>query len=178
MKNNLKKIAVIGAESTGKSELCKALALHFDSYWCPEYAREYLQENGKNYSLQDLQKIAEGQIKLEEKYIAQSLSQQKEFLFIDTEMYNLKVWYEYVFNQCPFFILEEIVHRKYDYYLFTNIDLPWQKDDLREYPDLEIRQQLFHTYQDILINQNTGWHLVSGQGEERVKRAIAVIEKV
>ena len=38
----LKKIVVIGPESTGKSSLCKLLAEHYNTLWCPEYAREYL----------------------------------------------------------------------------------------------------------------------------------------
>ena len=40
-KNNLKKIAIIGAESTGKSWLCERLAKYFNTIWVPEYARKY-----------------------------------------------------------------------------------------------------------------------------------------
>ena len=36
----VKKVVVIGPESTGKSSLCAMLATHFSSSWCPEYARE------------------------------------------------------------------------------------------------------------------------------------------
>ena len=43
----LKKVVVIGPESTGKSSLCAKLAAHFESIWCPEFAREYLTKNGK-----------------------------------------------------------------------------------------------------------------------------------
>ena len=172
MKNRLKKIAVIGPESTGKSALCKALALHFNCYWCPEYARAYLLKNGKEYNFDTLQTIAEGQLKQEDDFVLQSIRHDKEFLFIDTEMYIMKVWYEYVFNKCPFFVLDQIASRQYDYYLLTNTDLPWEEDELREYPDHESREQLFHTYKDLLIHQNTGWHIVSGKGNERLQNAI------
>ncbi len=172
----MRKIAVIGPESTGKSKLCAALAVHYNSYWCPEYARQYLLTNGKAYTYDTLQIIAEGQLQLEDKYIQQSLTENKPFLFIDTEMYIMKVWYEYAYNRCPYFVLEEIVKRKYDFYLLTNTDLPWEKDELREYPDPESRQQLFHNYRDILISQNTDWALVSGVGEERMKNAVVAIE--
>lgn len=57
--NSIKKIVVIGPESTGKSTLCEQLAAHFNTAWCPEYARAYLNENGKEYSYNDLLKIAE-----------------------------------------------------------------------------------------------------------------------
>ncbi|MBL7752590.1 MAG: ATP-binding protein, partial [Chitinophagaceae bacterium] len=38
-KNTIKKIVIIGPESTGKSTLCRQLAAHFNTLWCPEYAR-------------------------------------------------------------------------------------------------------------------------------------------
>lgn len=172
MKNNLLKVAVIGPESTGKSKLCAELAAHYNSYWCPEFARSYLLENGKEYTFDTLHTIAVGQLKQEDNYIAKSIAENKTVLFIDTEMYIMKVWYEYAFNRCPYFVLEEIVRRKYDFYLLANTDLPWEKDKLREYPDPESRQQLFHNYRDILINQNTDWALVSGTGNERLQNAI------
>lgn len=174
----MRKIAVIGPESTGKSALCKALALHFNCLWCPEYAREYLLENGKEYTFDTLQIIAGGQLRKEDKYVQQSIAANKQFLFIDTDMYIMKVWYEYAFNRCPFFVLEEIIKRQYDYYLLTSTDLPWEADELREYPDLASREKLFHTYKDILIHQNTDWHIVSGLGEERVQNAIVALEHV
>src|SRR5689334_8109792 len=65
-------------------------------------------------------------------------------LFIDTDMYVMKVWCEFVFGNCHRFILEQIVERKYDLYLLCNVDLPWVKDELREYPDLENRSKLYH----------------------------------
>jgi len=63
----INKIVVVGPESTGKSTLCRQLASHYQSMWCPEYAREYLLKNGTNYSYEDLLDIAKGQIALEEK---------------------------------------------------------------------------------------------------------------
>ena len=45
----IKKIVAVGPESTGKSMLCEQLAKHFNTIWCPEYARAYLTENGIKY---------------------------------------------------------------------------------------------------------------------------------
>ena len=56
---SIKKIAIIGAESTGKTQLCQDLALHFNTHWVPEYAREYFNNSDiYNYSLNDLEQIA------------------------------------------------------------------------------------------------------------------------
>ena len=64
----LRKIVIIGPESTGKSTLCEGLAAHFQSDWVPEYAREYLLHHGKQYQFTDLMTIARGQLELEEKH--------------------------------------------------------------------------------------------------------------
>ena len=54
----------------GRSPLVKALyariAEHYNTFWCPEYAREYL-KNGMNYTYEDLLTIARAQVELEEK---------------------------------------------------------------------------------------------------------------
>lgn len=172
----IKKVVIIGPESTGKSSLSAALAAHYDTIWCREYAREYLLQNGTDYTFDTLLDIAKGQIQLEEIALKTVENEQKEFLFLDTDMYVMKVWCEYVFGQCHDFILEQINQRKYDFYLLANIDLPWTKDELREYPDEKPRQELFHIYKDILINQNVPWALVSGIGEEREQNAIRALD--
>ena len=169
----IKKIVIIGPESTGKSTLSKALAEHFQTLWCPEYAREYLLKNGTNYSAADLLTIAKGQLKLEDEFLQKIQGETKSsVLFVDTDMYVMKVWSEYVFGTCDFFILDTIIKRKYDGYLLCNIDLPWVKDELREYPDEKPRQELFAIYKDLLINQTVPWALISGANTERTATAI------
>jgi len=54
----VKKIVIIGPESTGKSTLCKSLADHYKTAWVKEYAREYLLNNGTAYSFENLLTIA------------------------------------------------------------------------------------------------------------------------
>lgn len=171
-----KKIAVIGPESTGKSTLCEMLAAHYHTLWCPEYAREYLLKHGKDYSFEDLIKIAKGQMELEVNFELEIRNSKSEILFLDTEMYVMKVWYEYVFNKCHHFILEEIAKRKYDLYLLCNTDLTWVSDELREYPDEKNRLELFHIYKDILVNQTTPWIEIKGNDEQRFKQAVLGID--
>jgi len=172
----LKKIAVIGPESTGKSTLCMQLANHFHTLYCPEFARDYLLEYGKKYTYEDLLTIAKGQIKLEEKYV-QKFKNKPGILFIDTEMYVMKVWSEFVFDKCDSWILRQIVNRKYDLYLLCNLDIPWIKDNLREYPDPATRKKLYSIYIDILINQPVPWVEIKGDYEERLNSAIETINR-
>jgi nicotinamide riboside kinase len=88
----------------------------------------------------------------------------------------MKVWCEFVFGECHRFILEQIIERKYDLYLFCNIDLPWVKDELREYPDLETRHKLYLIYKDIMINQSVPWVDISGGYDERLEKAISAVD--
>lgn len=176
----LKKIVIIGPESTGKSTLCEQLAAHYKTTWCPEYAREYLLQHGTDYSFENLLTIAQGQLALEETCSTQVLNSdgatKKPMLFIDTDMYVMKVWCEFVFEKCHQWILDQIVQRRYDLYLLCNTDLPWVKDELREYPDLENRQKLYHIYKDIMINQQTPWVNISGTSDQRFQLAKKAVD--
>jgi len=171
----VKKIVIIGPESTGKSTLCSQLAGHFKTSWVPEYAREYLERNGTNYTYEDLLIIAKGQVGLEDSIPATS-NPQPATLFIDTDMYVMKVWCEFAFGKCHSWILNQIAIRKYDLYLLCNVDLPWIADELREYPNIEIRKRLYHHYKDIMVNQPVPWVDISGGYEERLGKAMEAVE--
>jgi len=92
-------------------------------------------------------------------------------------MYVMKVWAEYVFNNCHNWILNRIAERKYDLYLLCDIDLPWIEDKLREYPDADIRKKLFFFYKELMASQSTPWHIISGNYEQRLQDAINAINE-
>jgi NadR type nicotinamide-nucleotide adenylyltransferase len=169
------KVVIIGPESTGKSTLSEQLANHYNTNWCPEYAREYLTKNGAGYTYDDLLTIAKGQIGLEDQYLKKTNCP---FLFIDTDMYVMKVWSEFVYGKCHQYILEQIAKRKYDLYLLCNIDLPWIPDELREYPDIERRKELYKIYKDLLASQPVPWIEITGNYENRLKKAIEAVDSL
>lgn len=169
----MKKIVVIGPESTGKSTLCEQLAEHYKTVWCPEFAREYLKGIGGNYSFTDLLNIAQGQLQLEELMLKRA---ENGIYFIDTDMYVMKVWCEVAFEQCHTWILKQIVLKQYDLYFLCDADLPWVKDELREYPDLIFRKKLVKMYKDILVNNHVPWVMIQGSYEQRLQTAVSVID--
>lgn len=191
----IKKFVIIGPESTGKSTLCSQLAEHYKTLWVPEYAREYLLKKGTDYAYDDLLIISKGQIKLEEtvsnellfinlkpaKYRTSDIvhhRSKKACLFIDTDMYVMKVWCEYVFNKCHNWILNRIAERGYDGYLLCNTDLDWVADALREYPDKTIREKLYYYYKDLMINQSVPWVNINGNYSERFEKAVNFIDNI
>lgn len=183
------KVVVLGPESTGKSTLCEQLATHYNTIWVKEYAREYLLKNGTEYTYENLFEIAEGQIRLEREAIEemtddsgqltgnpQPATRNPKLLFLDTDLHVIKVWSEFVFNKCDNRILTAISKADDDLYLLCNTDLPWVKDELREYPDLESREKLFQFYKQEMIEQKKPWAIISGNDEERLKMAIDVMD--
>ncbi len=182
----INKVVVIGPESTGKSTLCTLLAEHFITAWCPEYAREYLLAHGTNYTYDDLLTIAKGQLALEEEYKskatelwkARGKKTAKPLLFVDTDMHVMKVWCEFVFGKCHPFIVNKIAEETCNLYLLCNVDLPWVKDELREYPDLQTREKLYHIYKDILIHQPVRWIDIKGEYDQRIQTAVEAVNRL
>lgn len=162
----LKKIAIVGPESTGKSELSQQLARHFETEWVPEYARFYLDRLPGKYNREDLVNIAKGQIAWEDdkaKYASK-------YLFCDTNLIVIKVWSDHSFGETDPWILQELSNRKYDFYLLPDIDLPWRPDPQREHPTK--RKYFFKIYEDYLKDHDLPYSIVRGVEEDRLASAI------
>lgn len=168
----LKRIAITGPESTGKSSLAKELAEHFQCGWVPEFAREYLRKAGKAYKYADILSIAKGQKKLEEK-LAKDASG---FLFCDTELTVTKIWCEFKYGKVHPWITENLDKQNYSHYLLMDIDLPWQPDPLREHP--EKRKELFELYVAELQSRKRPFEIVSGNGKQRFNHAIEIMNQL
>jgi NadR type nicotinamide-nucleotide adenylyltransferase len=170
----MKKIVVIGGESTGKSTLCKLLADYYHTQWVPEYAREFIENLKREYNQGDLFTIAKGQIELENKLSNQSNS----FLFCDTNLYVIKVWSEHKYNACDIQILNLIAKQSYDAYLLLSPDIPWSDDPLREHPDEKDRNYFFNIYKEIVESSKLPFVIIKGNENERLKAAIEFVQKL
>lgn len=166
----VKRIAVIGPESTGKSELCQQLARTYDTEWVPEFARFYLDRLSRSYRENDLLEIAKGQMAWEDDK-AQSAD---DFLFCDTNLIVIKVWSDHKYGHTASWIENELNDRAYDFYLLGNIDLTWRPDPQREHPKL--RTHFFNIYEQFLKDRNLPYGIVSGIEDARTKCAIDLIE--
>jgi NadR type nicotinamide-nucleotide adenylyltransferase len=164
----LKKIAIIGPESTGKSTLCKALSAHYQEPFVPEYGRTYLEENGIKYTYEDLLFISKGMVAIEDEKAKEATN----LLFCDTDLIMMKVWYEVRFGKCHPWVLEKIEAKPYDFYLICSPDLPWQEDPMRENP--HIREELFERYLKEVNNLHIPFHIV--KGEKRLQSAKKVLD--
>lgn len=165
MTNKIKRISLLGPESTGKTTLCQQLAEHFNTLWIPEYSREHVEQLHNPYTLEDIEFCTRTQLEQED----HSLSKANHFIFCDTELIVAKVWCEDVFNICPPWIEEEITKRKYDLYLLTYPDLPFVADRVRENPSR--RDYFYELYKGELEKRNFDYEIIRGSGSSRFEAA-------
>ncbi len=174
--NTIKKIVVVGPESSGKTTLCKALATHYETSWIPEYARTYLEEKGSNYTYEDLEKIAKGQLHAEDE-IKSHHTNSIEPVFLDTNLEVIKIWSHIVYGKCSHYVLNELSKRQYDFYLICKPDLNWTPDLLRENPEPENRWKHYHMFVDAILHSNTPFAIIYGKGDDRFERALNAVEE-
>ncbi len=169
--NKIKRIAIIGPESSGKSALSRALAMKYKTTWISEYAREYLSRLDRSYLESDIITIYKEQWELE----CSAINEAHKFLFIDTEFIIGKVWYEHVYNKPCTYFDNMIKQYPYDFYLLTFPDLPWEADPLRENPGKGL--YFFEWYKNILEEHNLPYSIVSGIGDDRLQCAVQAINQ-
>lgn len=183
MEENLKqkqstivKIALFGPESTGKTTLAKQLAVHYDTVWTPEFARDYLQhkwdKEQKICDINDMLPIAYGQVVLENKMLAVA----NKYLFCDTNLLLTKVFSDVYYNYCDPLLEKAAQEHQYDLFFLTNIDVPWEKDDLRDKP--EGRESVFEVFKQTLIANKKPFITISGDKDLRLNKAISIIEGI
>lgn len=171
---SLIKVAVLGAESTGKTTLCRDLAAHFGGSWVPEYMRTYLQakwdDEQRTCLWDDLLPIAQGQIDLENKLAQQALqtTQNRHYFFCDTSLFELMVYANWYYGDCPNAIVQAALGHHYDLVLLTEVDIPWVADDLRDSPYQ--REDISRRFANELTRHNKVFHYIGGDRDERVRQ--------
>jgi len=173
-KTNIIKIALFGPESTGKTTLAKQLAAYYNTEWVPEFARDYLQlkweENQQICTLEDMMPIAYGQVALEN----EKLKSAKKYLFCDTNLMVTKVFSEVYYGFCNPNLMDAAIEHEYDLFFLTDIDVPWEKDDIRDKP--EGRETVFSVFRQTLIESKKPFITLSGNKESRLEKAKAIVD--
>lgn len=171
MNKQIKKIAIVGPESTGKSTITQQLAKHYSTLWVPEYARYYCAALKEPCNLQDEINMFHGQLALEESILAIA---EQDIIFCDTTFITVKIWSDEVFGETPAIVLDALPVYHYDYYLLMDIDLPWEADPLRDFPDK--REHFMEVWHKELNALNARYTIVGGQ-EDRLANAITAVDK-
>ncbi|MBE8725458.1 DUF4301 family protein [Flavobacterium hungaricum] len=175
-KTTIIKIALFGPESTGKTTLAKQLAAYYETEWVPEFARNYLQEkweeNQHVCAAEDMMPIAYGQTALENEKLETAVK----YLFCDTNLMVTKVFSEMYYGFCDPLLHEAALKHEYDLFFLTDIDVPWEKDDIRDTPNG--RETVFSKFKQTLIDTNKPFVTLSGDKECRLAKAVSIIKNL
>ena len=167
----IKKIAIVGPESTGKSTMSAYLANHYNTVWVPEFAREYCEKLTEPPTWQDEVNMFYGQLALE----AEIVQKANKLLMCDTTFITVKIWSDYTFGRSPQEVLDELPVHPYDLYLLLDVDLPWEEDPLRDFPHL--REHFMQVWHRELQALNANYIVISGEGKVRYEAAIRAIDE-
>lgn len=165
-----KKIVITGPESTGKTTLARALAEHYKTVFLPEFAREYLEKNGPEYTFDDVVCMAKKQ---REKEVAFKC----ETMILDSNLLTYKIWFDEKFDKQIDWIEDELVKDKNSIYILSYIDFPWEFDPLRENPDYNDRLRLLKKHINFFEQNDSTFIVVSGSIQDRIKKSIEFIDQ-
>lgn len=169
----LRKVALVGPESVGKSTLAKKLANEFGTIYVPEYGRTYTSIYGMNLTDSDFEWIARGHRASEEAIWPMA----KGIVFIDSECAVTKMWAELLLGHTPALIDQYCQDAdRYDLYLLLPPDQEWTQDGTRVQGDQAVRDEFYQGLKDILKERNT--IELYGSWDEKLSRAIRAGQKL
>jgi NadR type nicotinamide-nucleotide adenylyltransferase len=167
------RIAILGAESSGKSTLAAALAERYGTQWVPEYLREFVETRGRVPVPEDQFFIASTQVEREDAAAVTA----RGYLFCDTTPLMTAIYSRYYFDGADAPLAALVAARRYDLTIVTAPDNPWVPDGLLRDSD-EVRQQVYHQLLDELAARRIPYVLVGGELEQRVAQVANALAAV
>lgn len=168
----VKRVRIVGAESSGKTTLARALANRFDTVWVPEHARTLLESKGGEIVEADIERIARGQLASEDALARQA----NRVLFSDTDLRTTRRWSHRLFGGCAPWISELSEMRRYDLTILTGAEVPFEPDPVRYLPG-ERDAFLARLRSDLDAARET-YVFVEGSHEQRTRLAAAAVERL
>lgn len=168
----VRRVCLLGAESTGKTTLAHDLAAAYETLWNPEYGRVYT-ELGRDpdapWTGDEFTHIARMQCWYED-FLAVHAHR---VLFCDTDAFTTAVFHE-AYLGTPARGFEALAARRYDLYLVCGLDVPWAHDGFREFE--ENRRRHHETYLAHARGSGRPWLLVEGAPAVRLDAARRAVE--
>lgn len=177
----VKRICVLGAESTGTTTLARALARHYHTVWVPEYGREYceskIEEAGgwqayEQWQTEEFTHIAQTQCDRED----QAARLANKLLICDTNAFATNLWHERYLGKLSSAVEAISSGRKYDMVILTEVDIPFVQDGLRD--GEHVRHNMHARFEELLSEQSIAYTMLSGPHRQRLKKAISLINGI
>jgi nicotinamide riboside kinase len=168
-------VAIVGAESTGKTLLARGLAGSLRAQGrtvalVSEYLREFCDKHGRTPQVQEQLHIASEQTRR----IAKA-AQTHDVVVADTSAIMIAVYSEHVFGDRSLYIHAEQAQNGYALTLLTALDLPWLPDGVqRDGP--HVREPVTALVRASLARAAVPYAVVSGSGDARLASAWAAVQ--
>lgn len=169
------RVAIVGAESTGKTTLARALATQLEAQarlqvaCVGEVLREWCDREGRTPRADEQASIADEQARRID--VAALIS---DLVICDTTPLMTAVYSAMLFDDWSLVAAAIDFQRRCDLTLLTALDLPWVADGLqRDGP--HVREPVDARLRALLAEHGVGWQLVTGSGDARVSAALDAI---
>ena len=172
----MKRVVLIGSESTGKSTLAERLARHYGVSWVPEFVRDYAAAKGAPLEASDVDAIARGQLAREDGYRSRAEACNERLLIGDTDLLSTAVYAAHYYGHAPAWVVEAARQRRPDLYLLLGIDLPWTADPQRDRGHL--RPEMQALFRAAVEDSGAPFALISGDSRSRFATASAAIDEL
>ena len=168
------KIAVLGAECSGKSSLVTALQAHWQARGATvvvaqEMLRQWCDQHKRTPMAHEQKAIAQAQAQLAEN------TTDADYLLADTSPLMTAIYSDVLFQDPSLYPFALSHQRIYQHTLVAGLDLPWQADGIqRDGPAM--RERVDARLREVLQREGVGFSMVYGQGPQRLAGALAVLE--
>jgi nicotinamide riboside kinase len=169
------KIALLGAESTGKSTLASELAAQLRQQGksvavVPEVLREWVAREGREPRPEEQLPIAQEQERRVEAAAARGT-----IVIADTTALMVAIYSGMLFEDGELYRFALERQRRYDLTLLLGLDLPWVADGLQRI-GAQVREPVDALIRKALADAGLPYRVVYGQGAERVANTLAAID--
>ncbi len=165
----LKRVVVMGPESTGKTTLSRDLAAAFGTAWTSEYLRLHLDAKGSACTPDDLPLVVAGHQATE----AATARRAVRVLFCDTDPLMTAVYSRFYYGTLPAWLDEAASARRADHYLLLDCDVPWVADPQRDAP--HAREDILGLCREELERRQLPFTVIGGDWAQRVASARAIV---
>jgi len=161
-------VCLFGPESTGKTTLARELASQLQATFVPEYGRYYCETFGNDCDADDLRAIVAGHRLLVD---AARRKARGALIILDTDEVMTAVWADVLLGARPHDL--DCVQASADFYLLTDVDVPFQSDTIRYFPDQTTRARFFELCRSELEQRRLPYAVIGGKNHA-TRRAAAL----
>lgn len=174
---SVRRICILGAESTGKTTLAQALAQHFSCPWVGEYLREFCATQVRTPTRDEQVLVLEQQVAAELHALAQAERQRVAFVFCDTAPLLTAIYSEFIFADLSLYAQARKLHANYALTLLLAPDIDWVADGLQREGEW-VRAPITQMIERELTTLAAPFATVKGQHGQRLAAALHALESL